>query len=119
MPLWRVFQNRRGGAAGFAASEQEMTDDVHIEPGSEVERYELRERPRYRFSLDRRTFFKSLGAGIVVVSVLSRRVDAQAGAQESGAQESGGGRGGRGGRANMPQEIGGWLHVAADGAVTV
>src|SRR5258706_9536152 len=86
-----------------------MNDEMHIEPGSEVERYELGERPRYRFSLDRREFFKSLGGGIVVVSLLSKHAVAQ---------ESGGGRGGRGGRGNTPQEIGAWLHIAADGAVT-
>jgi isoquinoline 1-oxidoreductase len=80
-----------------------------LQPGFEVERYELRERPRYRFSLGRREFFKSLGGGIVVVSIL---------AKSTNAQESGGGRGGRGGRANLPQEIGAWLHIAADGRVT-
>jgi nicotinate dehydrogenase subunit B len=82
-----------------------MTDHV-----IEVERYELRERPRYRFSFGRRGFFKALGGGIVVVSVLSNRGDAQ---------ESGGGRGRGGGRAGAPQELGAWLHIAADGAVTV
>ena len=80
-----------------------------LQPGFEVERYELRERPRYRFSLGRREFFKSLGGGIVVVSIL---------AKSTNAQESGGGRGGRGGRASLPQEIGAWLHIAADGRVT-
>jgi nicotinate dehydrogenase subunit B len=80
-----------------------------VQPGLEVERYELRERPRYRFSVGRREFFKSLGGGIVVVSIL---------AKSANAQESGGGRGGRGGRGNLPQEIGAWLHIAADGRVT-
>jgi isoquinoline 1-oxidoreductase len=83
-----------------------MSDRVPFE--FEFERYELRERPRYRFAVDRRDFFKTLGGGIVVVSVLSR---------SARAQESGGGRG-RGGR-GTPQEIGAWLHIAGDGAVTV
>jgi isoquinoline 1-oxidoreductase len=97
-----------------------MTPKVGLErkvelEGIEVERYELREKPRYRFAklfenLGRRGFLKGLGGGIVVVSILTRSADAQ---------ESGGGRG-RGGRGgNMPQEIGAWLHVAGDGAVTV
>jgi len=72
----------------------------------EPERYELLAGPAYKFSLDRRDFFKTLGGGIVVVSFLTR----------AKAQESGGGRG-RGGR-NMPQEIGAWLHIDQNGAVT-
>ena len=72
----------------------------------EPERYELLAGPAYKFSLDRRDFFKTLGGGIVVISFLT-------GAK---GQESGGGRG-RGGR-NMPQEIGAWLHIDQNGAVT-
>ena len=72
----------------------------------EPERYELMAGPAYRFSLDRRSFFKTLGGGIVVVSFY-------AGAE---AQESGAGR--RGGRAT-PQEISAWLHIDKNGAVTV
>ena len=72
----------------------------------EPERYELREGPAYDFSFDRRGFFKALGGGIVVVSLLSR----------AEAQESGGGRGrGR----SMPREVAGWLHINEKGAVTV
>lgn len=73
----------------------------------EPERYELLAGPAYRFSLDRRSFFKTLGGGIVVVSFCAR----------ARAQESGGGRG-RGQR-NVPQEIGAWLHINQNGAVTV
>jgi nicotinate dehydrogenase subunit B len=68
----------------------------------EPERYELLAGPAYDFPLDRRGFFKTLGGGIVVASFLS-------------AQESGGGR--RGGQA-APKEIGAWLHIGRDGAVT-
>ena len=50
---------------------------VSLEP----ERYELKAAPLYRFDLDRREFFKFLGAGILVVSVLK---------QSSWSQESGG-----------------------------
>jgi nicotinate dehydrogenase subunit B len=71
----------------------------------EPERYELREEPLYDFSFGRRGFFKALGGGIVVVSLIAR-----ANAQESG----GGGRGRR-----MPQDVAAWLHIDQNGAVTV
>lgn len=79
-----------------------------IEPVIEPERYELSAAPVYRFDLDRRDFFKALGGGMLIVFTLSEAL-----AQ----QESGGGR--RRGGAQLPQEIGGWLHIAEDGAVTV
>lgn len=74
---------------------------IPIEP----ERYELLAGPAYNFSFGRRSFFKTLGGGLVVVSYLAK------------AQESGGG-GGRGGRA-MPKQIGAWLHIDGRGNVTV
>lgn len=78
------------------------------EPVIEPERYELSAAPAYRFDLDRRDFFKALGGGMLIVFTLGEAL-----AQ----QESGGGR--RRGGAQLPQEIGGWLHIAEDGAVTV
>lgn len=78
------------------------------EPAIEPERYELSAAPVYRFDLDRRDFFKALGGGMLIVFTLG---DALA------QQESGGGR--RRGGAQLPQEIGGWLHIAEGGAVTV
>jgi len=77
---------------------------VPIEP----ERYELRVVLPYRFDLDRRDFFRFLGAGIVVVSVLQ---------PAALAQESGGARRRRG--ESLPQEINAWLHLGEDGRVTV
>ncbi|HMJ65440.1 MAG TPA: molybdopterin cofactor-binding domain-containing protein, partial [Candidatus Binatia bacterium] len=79
-----------------------------VEPGFEPERYELDVRPAYRFAVGRRDFFKSVGAGIVVVLVVQRAL----------AQETGGGRR-RGGGGNRPQDIGAWLHIGEDGTVTV
>jgi nicotinate dehydrogenase subunit B len=76
---------------------------IPIEP----ERYELQSGPAYSFDLDRRDFFKVLGGGIVIVSILTDAL----------AQESGGGR--RGGAERAPQEIGAWLHIGEDGAVAV
>ena len=73
----------------------------------ELERYELSAGPSYRFEMDRRDFCALLGGGLLVVFALD-------------AQESGGGRRrGFGGGAAMPQDIGGWVHIAVDGAITV
>ena len=77
---------------------------THLEP----ERYELREGPAYTFDLNRRGLFKLLGGGVIVVSIIS----------DAGAQESGGGRR-RGSGPAAPKEIGAWLHIGEDGAVTV
>jgi CO/xanthine dehydrogenase Mo-binding subunit len=77
--------------------------DVQLEP----ERYELRAGAPYHFDLDRREFFKFLGAGLLVVSVLKPAVVAQ---------ESGGGR--RRGD-SLPKEIDAWLHIGESGKVTV
>lgn len=74
----------------------------------EPERYELAAAAPYRFDLDRREFFKFLGAGVLVVSVLKPAVIAQ---------ESGGARQAR--RDSLPKEIAAWLHIGEDGRVTV
>ena len=74
----------------------------------EPERYELRAAAPYRFDLDRRDFFKFLGAGVVVVSVLKPAIVAQ---------ESGGGRQRRG--ESLPEAIDAWLHTGENGRVTV
>jgi CO/xanthine dehydrogenase Mo-binding subunit len=73
----------------------------------EPERYEFGARPIHHFDLQRRDFFKLLGAGIAVFSVVQR----------AGAQESGGARGFRGEEA--PKDITSWLHIGEDGKVTV
>jgi isoquinoline 1-oxidoreductase len=84
-----------------------MNDPLHLESPLEPERYEFSAPPTYRFQVDRRDFFKFLGAGILVVCFL----------QDLGsAQESGGGR--RTGEA-LPNELGAWMHIGEDGMVTV
>ena len=64
---------------------------IHLyEPGQEPERYELDESPSYQFGIDRRDFFRLLGAGLLILLLVD----------EAPAQETGGGRrrgGGRGG----------------------
>jgi len=74
----------------------------------EPERYELRAAAPYRFDLDRREFFRFLGAGVLVVSILK-----SAGV----AQESGGASRRRGD--SLPQEIDAWLHLGENGKITV
>ncbi|MFZ1166685.1 MAG: hypothetical protein WAO04_05810, partial [Candidatus Sulfotelmatobacter sp.] len=73
----------------------------------EPERYELSARPTYYFEVDRREFFKFLGAGILVVCAL----------KGVHAQESGSGK--RRSGKDLPQDIAGWLHIGENGIVTV
>ena len=89
-----------------------MNDDRVLEPldfeiAMEPERYELRARPAYYFEVDRREFFKFMGAGILVVCAL----------KGVRAQESGSGK--RRSGEELPQDIGGWLHIGENGIVTV
>jgi isoquinoline 1-oxidoreductase len=71
----------------------------------EAERYELFEKPRYHFDLNRRTFLKFFGGGIVLIVPLSRL----------NAQESGRGNFDD----NTPQEISAWIHLDEDGSIKV
>jgi nicotinate dehydrogenase subunit B len=75
--------------------------------GLEPERYELAQAPGYRFELDRREFFKYLGAGVLFLCAC-RHASAW---QESGAQ--------RRPEHPMPEEISAWLHIGENGVVTV
>ena len=84
-----------------------MNKKIQTELMIEPERYELAAAPAYYFDLDRREFFKFLGAGVLVVSVLNHAVG----------QESGGARRSRG--ESLPKEIDAWLHIGEDGKVTV
>ena len=89
-----------------------MNDDRVLEPPDfeiaiEPERYELRARPAYHFEVDRREFFKFMGAGILVVCAL----------KGVHAQESGSGK--RRSGKDLPQDIAGWLHIGENGIVTV
>lgn len=86
-----------------------MNASFEFSPGFEPERYELDATPTYRFALGRRGFFKSIGAGIVVVALVPPAM----------AQESGGGRRRGGGSRGAPQDIGAWLHIDPNGLVTV
>jgi len=85
-----------------------MSGQINPEIPLEPERYELRAAAPYRFELDRRDFFKFLGAGVLVVSILKPAVIAQ---------ESGVARQRRGD--SLPKEIDAWLHIGDNGKVTV
>jgi nicotinate dehydrogenase subunit B len=85
-----------------------MSETPQMQIPLEPERYELRAAAPYRFDLGRRDFFKFLGAGVLVVSVLKPAAIAQ---------ESGGARQRRG--ESLPKEIDAWLHIGEDGKVTV
>ena len=84
-----------------------MSAKTHAQTPLEPERYELRAAAPYRFDLDRREFFKFLGAGVLVVSILKPAV---------AAQESGGGRQRR---TDLPKDIDAWLHLGENGKITV
>src|SRR5438046_5219816 len=72
------------------------------------ERYELRSHAFHHFNLQRRDFFKVMGAGIAVFTVS---------ANANPAQESGGRRQHR--DDDQPKDISSWLHINDDGIVTV
>jgi len=84
-----------------------MREKTRIQLPLEPERYELAAAPPYHFDLARRDFFKFLGAGVLVVSVLKPAILAQ---------ESGGAR--RRGD-SLPKEVDAWLHLGENGKVTV
>jgi nicotinate dehydrogenase subunit B len=83
-----------------------MSDELELEILVEPDRYELRATPAYRFEVGRRDFFKFLGAGVLIVCTLKVH------AQESGAGKRPAGE-------EVPEDIGGWLHIGENGAVTV
>lgn len=71
----------------------------------EPERYELNEGPTYTFELERRTFLRVLGGGLVVVAALPSMARAAADAAQQRRAEA--------------AELAAWLHIGEDGAVTV
>jgi CO/xanthine dehydrogenase Mo-binding subunit len=74
----------------------------------EPERYELHSGAIHHFNLQRRDFFKLLGAGIAIFAVAGDAVAAQ----ESGARQHNGDQ-------DQPKDIASWLHINDDGMVTV
>src|SRR4051812_21928361 len=115
LPLWNLSAHRECNSESredeWGASRrqggQPMSDQSSRNLPLEPERYELRAAAPYRFDLDRRDFFKFLGAGVIVVSVLKPAVIAQ----ESGGRQRRG--------ESLPNEIDAWLHISENGKVTV
>ncbi len=97
-----------------------MSDPRGRNPVVEIERYELDEAPVRPLGLERREFFKLMGAGVAIFLLNDG---------PTAAQESGGfvrrrpRRGIQGRRFNfgepLPQNIGAWLHIGETGKVTV
>ena len=85
-----------------------MSEKQIVAPAIEPERYELHAPARVSFEASRRDFFRFLGAGMVVACAASKTM---------GLQESGGGR--RNSEDNLPREIDAWLHIDAQGGITV
>jgi len=75
---------------------------------AEPERYEFEAAPIHQFALDRRDFFKLLGAGIAVFAITKDAL---------GAQETAPGPRSFHGE-ELPKDISAWLHVGEDGSVT-
>jgi hypothetical protein len=87
---------------------QVMNQELDLSTPLEPERYELNAPPRYHFQVDRREFFKFLGAGVLIVCVLK---------EAAHTQESGGDKRAQG--ASLPKDIAAWLHISEDGKATV
>src|ERR1700680_4344067 len=98
LPLWNPATHCAGYTKSGESDErfQAMSNDFNFERGLEPDRFELAAPPTYHFDVDRREFFRFLGAGVLIVCVLK---DARA-LQESGA----GGQGAQG--TSLPKEIG-------------
>jgi len=74
----------------------------------EPERYEFQAAPIHEFALDRRDFFKLLGAGIAVFAITKDALAAQETAPGPRSFHS----------EELPNDISAWLHVGEDGSVT-
>src|ERR1035438_7871888 len=99
LPLWNVSADHRSNPEGGEShgvcreGSAAMSDRTQVDVPLEPERYELTAAAPYRFDLDRREFFKFLGAGVLVVSVLKPALVAQ---ESAGARQR---------RGDLPKEI--------------
>ena len=89
----------------MSASEKDFRNSpVEIEP----ERYEFQAGPIHEFDLQRRDFFKLLGAGIAVFAVAKGAAAKQETAPGSKSFHN----------EELPKQISAWLHIGEDGIVT-
>src|SRR3984957_6074281 len=109
LPLRNSTAHRVSDTKGGEGHErvQVMKQELDFSTSLEPERYELNAPPRYYFQVDRRDFFKFLGAGVLIVCVL----------KDAHTQESGGDKRAQG--VSLPKDIAAWLHIGEDGKVTV
>jgi nicotinate dehydrogenase subunit B len=84
-----------------------MNHELDLSSPLEPERYELKAPPIYHFEVDRREFFKFLGAGVLIVCVL-KDSQAEESVSDKPAQS-----------VSLPKEVAAWLHIGEDGGVTV
>src|SRR5437879_8457843 len=85
-----------------------MSEKQRMAAAIEPERYEIHAPASVSFEASRRDFVRWLGAGMVVACAASKTM---------GLQETGGGR--RNSEDNLPREIDAWLHIDAQGGITV
>jgi isoquinoline 1-oxidoreductase len=85
-----------------------MSEQTLVEYLGEPERYELDAERRSALELSRRTFFRLVGGGVVVALLVGDAVQPRPAQARQ-----------RPGRGSLPKEIGAWLHIAEDGAITV
>src|ERR1051325_7812656 len=74
----------------------------------EVERYELFEGTKYRFSFNRRQFLKAFSGGIALIVPMSNLI----------AQQEQQGESGRRSNERVPNDIGAWIHIDESGVVS-
>src|SRR6266699_1713452 len=84
-----------------------MNHELDLSSPLEPERYELKAPPIYHFEVDRREFFKFLGAGVLIVCVL-KDSQAEESVSDKPAQS-----------VSLPKEVAAWLHIGEDGGITV
>jgi CO/xanthine dehydrogenase Mo-binding subunit len=82
-------------------------NEMETKNKTETERYELYEKPRYHFELNRRNFLKFFGGGIVMIVPLTQ-LNAQR--RESGRSDFDN---------DIPKEIGAWIHIDKNGSIKV
>jgi nicotinate dehydrogenase subunit B len=73
----------------------------------EPERYEFSAPPMHRFELDRRDFFRLLGAGVAIFAVNKNSLAQETAPPPPGFHME-----------EVPKEISAWLHIGEDGSVT-
>jgi hypothetical protein len=107
LPMLHLCPDRDRHSGRSPGDERRQAMSFPIDFAVEPELYEWAE-PGFALEMSRRAFFRIAGGGVVVALVLG-----EAAVEEARAQ----GRG-RGANSRLPREIGAWLHIGKDSAVT-